>query len=91
MLNIASRLYIQVFDLRMIMGFIHSQEEIVDDTVVEVIVELADLVAITQPGDDQSQDNFDVILDVVEQVTDIVNMPNTTFTDANLVEVGCVT
>ena len=61
------------------------QSAVEANNLVEMISDLADLVAMTEALVDQSQNNFDVILDVVSTTSFIVR--NNDFNDTDLGEV----
>ena len=61
--------------------------EVVESNVVDTVSELAVLVNETLSERDQSRENFEVILAVVDIASSIVSMPNVTLNDRDLVEV----
>lgn len=67
-------------------NFVSLQSAVEADNLVEMIDDLADLVAMTESLIDQSQNNFDVILEVVSTTSFIVR--NNDFNDTDLGEVG---
>ena len=61
--------------------------EVVESNVVDTVSELAVLVNETLSERDQSRENFEVILAVVDIASSIVSMPNVTLNDKDLKEV----
>ena len=61
--------------------------EVVESNVVDTVSELAVLVNETLSERDQSRENFEVILAVVDIASSIVSMPNVTLNDTDLKEV----